>query len=300
MSNRTKNEICLELWRFYKAERADGLDVEPLKKTFRHELFLGYRTEGKNAIEGAAEQRITIQTMESLVLAKNKAITMKYRLNFRDERNPQQMLRTMVGSMILETGISEDQKTIWAKKTDGENEFTIVADNPVADYKVDMVIWIAEPFVMSPDEKAGKLWSEMTKEEREEATNKAAVKSGSAMPKYMQKRRAKIKSITVNGDDVNAWLQLQIEEVEPFERQAFEDEEVLKELGISRDEAETEDEESKKDGQIIEKAVQDNERGIDVSKIEEGHFLALEESERDQGAETATEETESTGGEEIF
>lgn len=275
MSSKTKNEICLKLWQFYKGTKAEGLDVDPLKTSFALELLLGYRTECKIAIEGAADDRFTLNSIESMILASKKFLITKQRLNFRDERTPDQLLRSMVGSMILETGISEDNKSIWAKKTDGETEFVITAENPIAQFRKDMVVWIAEPFIL-PDEGDGKPWSEMTKTEREDATRAALVRGASSMPKYMQKRRAKIESVTVNGDDVNAWLQIKLVEAPAFDREAFEEEQVLLELGISAAEADEEE-------TIIAEAkadFTDSEVGVDVSKIGEGHYEAANEAEQ--------------------
>lgn len=296
MSNRTKNEICLGLWLFYKMNKQDGLDVEPLKEGFRHELLLGYRTENKNALEGAAENRIAIQGMESMILANKRSLMTKYRLSFRDERTPDQLLRSMVGSMILDMGISEDNKTVWAKKTDGEEEFVIVADNPISEFRVGMTVWIAEPFVMQEDG-TGKAWCELTKAEREEASTKGLVRSAGAMPKYLQKRRARITSITVNGDDVNAWLQLMLAEVAPFKREDFEEDEVLTELGITKQEAKEEADPEQEEQQAApgQEVPQDSERGIDAEKISDEHFEALDDAERPeepQVAESADAEEE--------
>ena len=275
MSKKTKNEICLSLWQFYKGNKEDGLDVEPLKGAFAMELLLGYRTECKIAIEGAADDRFTLNSIESMILASKKFLITKQRLTFRDERTPDQMLRSMVGSMILETGISEDNKTVWAKKTDGEVEFTITAENPIAQFRKDMVVWIAEPFTLTEDGE-GKPWSEMTKTQREEASAASLIRGASSMPKYMQKRRAKIESITVNGDDVNAWLQIKLVEAPAFDREAFEEEQILLELGVSASDADEEE-------AIIAEAkadFADGEVGVDVSKIGEGHYEAASEAEQ--------------------
>lgn len=287
MSKKTKNEICLSLWQFYNREKAEGLDTTGLVGSFAHELYLGYKTECKAAIENAAANRYVLQSMESMVLAKNKVLMVKERLNFRDPRNQDQILRSMVGSVLIGMGIDADNKTVWIQKTDGENEFKLTAENPLAEFKEGMVIWIAEPFVLNEDGTGGKPWSKMTKEERENATSASLVRSGSAMPKYMQERRAQIKSLTVNSDGVNAWLQIMLAEVEGFSREEFEDSKVLEELGITEAEA-TDDAVQDGDEPEPPKTANDTETGVDVSKISEEHY--------EVSREAADPEPESTPG----
>lgn len=269
MSDRSKNEICLNLWQFYRGTRDDGLDTTTLKDNFRHEILRGYRVEGEKAIDNAAENRFVLDATESQILSKMKFLNKKKRLNFADSKSPDQILRSMVGSMVIGMELATDRKTVRLLKTDGESEFEMIAENPMAEYKEGMVVWIAEPFIRD-----GKAWSDMTKEEREQAVKDNLVQGAPSMPKYLQKRRAKISSIKVEGDDTNAWLIIKLEEEAPFNRDEFEKDAILEELGISKEEdaAETKIEAA------TETAGAATENGVDASEIGDEHFTALDEA----------------------
>lgn len=269
MSDRSKNEICLNLWQFYRGTRDDGLDTTTLKENFRHEILRGYRVEGEKAIDNAAENRFVLDATESQILSKMKFLNKKKRLNFSDSKTPDQIVRSMVGSMVIGMELSADGKTVRLLKTDGETEFEMLAENPMAEYKEGMVVWVAEPFIRD-----GKAWSDMTKAEREQSVKDNVLQGAPSMPKYLQKRRAKISSIKVEGDDTNAWLIIKLEEEAPFNRDEFEKDAILEELGISKEEdaAETKIEAATETTGIA------TENGVDASEIGDEHFTALNEA----------------------
>ena len=248
MSTRTKNEICLGLWRHYKEAKAAieknkevfiehakaiAFELSLFIEHFRHEIYLGAKVEQKDAFNNAAVNTFSLSAMQSMVLKKMGSIVVKQRLQFKETAD--QALKSMAGYVIVKTEwLSEfvnGHDKVRIQKTDGEGLFTLTADNPWAFLKIDEPIWVTEPFISTGDNE-GKAWYEMTGDEHAEANKKNEVRAASTFPKYLQKRRMNLASIAINCDDRDAWLEMTFENSPDFDRQTFEEDALKTELGI--------------------------------------------------------------------
>jgi hypothetical protein len=251
MSNRTKNEICLGLWKHYVAlkiriqigikawmETEDQKqvildEVKNFIEAFRHEIYLGARVEQKDAFNSAAANTFSLSAMQSMVLKKMGSIIVKQRLQFKETAD--QALKSMAGYVIVKTEWAGPETDPHAKvkiqKTDGEGLFNLEAENPWAFLKIDEPIWVTEPFISTGDNE-GKAWYEMTSEEHAEANKKNEFRAASTFPKYLQKRRMHLAEIAINCDDRDAWLEMTFKNSPDFDRQTFEEDALKVELGI--------------------------------------------------------------------
>lgn len=247
MSNKSKNEICTSLWERYKQAKAETSEVAKsimnfLKVYFAMEVFHGAILEAKDAVSNAASSTYQVNQIQSLVLQKHGWMVEKRRLQFKTSAD--EIVRSMANSVILSMGFAEDGR-VEILKTDGIEEFKIYAENPNKDLIKDQIVWITEPFVRADEISEAKTWTEMSKEDRENANKNGLIQSAASMPKYMQKRRALVASIDVKGDDRDAWIEYRLEAIEDFERKTFENDALAEELGIEKaqqkeEEAETE------------------------------------------------------------
>jgi hypothetical protein len=268
MSDRNKNEICLELWKVQKHYKEAGfVPVKWLVETFKEEMRVGLRLETKYAAAVAATSTLLISAMQSLVLKAKGVLLDKQNLQFKESDD--QLLKSMAGSIVLEATKTEDGR-IRILKTDGESEFELFAENPRDDQKVGDLIWVLEPFVVGQDG-VGKAWCEMSADERSKAGE--SIRSASQMPKSMQKRRVSIKEIRINHDDRTAWLEFCYQEAEPFGKEKFEEdhrEEIMKRMEA---ELEMDDAEEKK----VDEGVSLEEVGEPEELHEEAPEVVIEE-----------------------
>lgn len=246
MSTKTKNEICLALWRYYRSGKealkslaVDGEEIlEGFVDCFRNEIYLGAKVEQKDAFNNAAVNTFSLSAMQSMVLKKVGHVLVKQRLQFKE--NAEQALKGMAGYVVMKTewagikneaGVGAEAK-VRITKTDGMAEFSLEAENPWAHLMVGEPIWVTEPFISTGDNQ-GKAWHELTFDEQSLA-NKAGneIRAASTFPKYLQKRRMVLDKVEINSDDRDAWLEMTFKNAPDFDRQTFEEDALKEELGI--------------------------------------------------------------------
>lgn len=243
MSTRTKNEICLALWRHYKALKAQmgkvgvGTAIAMLIEAFKFEIYLGAKVEQKDAFNNAAVNTFSLSSMQSMVLKKMGSVLVKQRLQFKE--TAEQALKGMAGYVVVKTewaGIKNEagagaEAKVRITKIDGIGEFALEAENPWAHLVVGEPIWVTEPFIATGDNQ-GKAWHELTPDEQALANKSNEVRAASTFPKYLQKRRMVLDKIEINSDDRDAWLEMTFKNAADFDRQTFEDAALKEELGI--------------------------------------------------------------------
>lgn len=237
----TRNEICTKLWKLYQVGRK-GMDAQggsydhntsmTLKEVFAHEIFYGAKLEFNEATANAASNTVSLSGLQSMVLASRGKLMDKYNLKY---ETTEDAVRNMGPSIIDSIKVNWTARTVCVTKTDGTNDFDQIAKLPF-DVSVGDIAWVLEQFVAA-GEKNGKVWSEMTKEDRA-ATPSTSLRAASSMPKYLQKRRLKVDSIIFNHDGREAWAEVTYIEIEPFAKNDAEEQELMAELGISAAEAE--------------------------------------------------------------
>ena len=236
----TRNEICSKLWKLYQVGRKgmdaqggsyDSTTSQTLKSVFAHEIFYGAKLEFNEATANAASNTVSLSGVQSLVLASRGKLMDKYNLKY---ETAEDAVRNMGPSMIDSIKVDWEKRMVCVTKTDGTNDYDQLAKLPF-DVSVDDVAWVLEQFVAT-GEKNGKVWSEMSKEERA-ATPSTSLRAASSMPKYLQKRRLKVDGIKFNHDGREAWAEVTYVEIEPFAKNDAEEQELLAELGLSAAEA---------------------------------------------------------------
>lgn len=294
----TRNEICSRLWELYKVGR-NGPDEngsayasttsETLKEKFAHELYHGARLEMAEATENAASRVVSLNPVQCTVLATKGKLVDRFLLKY----NASDTVMSMAASVIDRIGIDWAAGMIRVVRTDGIDEFPMEAKFP-SDLRKGDIAWVLEPFVAT-GEKGGKIWSEMSKEERVAAA--ATVRNPSSMPKYLQKRRIEVEAIEFNHDTRDAWVEIAYKEIEPFAKDDAEEQELLAELGLTALEAATSENSANEgaeaqasqgelaerpEGEEIKRDPDDHEAPHDASGITEEDLEALVEGLDDE------------------
>lgn len=234
---------CLHLWGIYNTWPEPM--KEQLRMRFKEELYHGAKLMQKRDRDNAAENVMTLSSLEATFLKRRGHVVLRQALNFTE--TTEQTMRAMSGAFVVEEGrIEEDPNEKGGlravlKKDDGDTTFCIYAKVPDPSLKAGQIRWVAEPFGMEPESFKTMALSEMPTADQARVD---PIRPASAFPKYLRKRRCLIEAVNVRNDGRTGWLEYVLKEAEPYEADENFLKDLAKELGISEDEEQEEEQDA--------------------------------------------------------
>lgn len=253
------NDICLHLHSLYKGakkamegESSDWPEaiVDEFRNRIPEAILHGAKLTLKAERENAAENTFVMSGMESIHLQTHGKVVMVQRLSFKE--TTEETMRSLMGAVVEKCefvpvkngeGIVIGRK-VQMLKSDGDVEFTVLAEDPMPHLEQGKTYWVAEPFAPI-DGAAGSAmaaWSDIPAAVRAKIPVDM-VRPASAFPKYLQQRRLVLEKLVIGTDYRNGWLEYHLREEEPFDQASDYLENLAKELGLTSEDATAESQE---------------------------------------------------------
>lgn len=190
------------------------ISLKLFKEAFGDELYAAAIADLKRRENESAQGAVQLTSTQAVVLkAKGRLMD---RINVRFRESNENLLETMAGYEVLSCEVVEvkGKKVLELTRSNGVDESKVYADMP--ELEQDQVLFVQEPFAMVGD--APKTWTEMSQDERAEASKSGNLMTASRMTKAMLKRRVKVEAVNVRHDNRTGWIEAIYVEVAPFER----------------------------------------------------------------------------------
>lgn len=223
-----------------KDHKSCPIAFDAFKVTFADELFAEARAALKASEANAAGGTLVLSSVQALTLKSRGKLMERINLNFRESAD--QLLKSMAGFEAIGAELTvvqpppaspetENALRIALTRTDGIEESIVYAE--VAVIAEGDTLFVLEPF--TSEDKTGKVWSEMTAEERATFSAAGSIRQASSMPKYLMKRRARVEKVDLRHDNRTAWLEVHYVEIEAFDRSKEEEQALIAEFHPTSD-----------------------------------------------------------------